>query len=444
MSKELHETPDAIRVPEHETDKGGPVEGAWRMVDSGAPEKFLIDERPTGINLGGDCVLFVVDVRRRADVEGDFLIVQPDVLKEDPTRGWEALYLGETKTLGRGYAERLAIPPTASRAHARVSVDADPARTVLQVEDAGSTNGTFVERGLYRLFDGRSEAKAPEARRLERAAELNERYRVRSAAESVAKNHPNQDSYLNEPTRRVFGVFDGVGGHLAGEVASGRLKSAIDQASTLALERELDPSQNQPLLANAFEQVHAELKEMDGEKSPATTAAVLMVAHELDGRRTALIAHAGDSRVYRLRAGNLECLTADDGMPHSDPDVRRRQQERLARVETDDDLSRLSESDRAAFLSRHRISNAIGGPEMRPHFQTVPIEVGDMFLVCTDGVHDNLSDRRIGELLNAHQDPDGAAKMVVDAAFAESQQQRARNHPRAKRDDITAIVVRLD
>lgn len=118
---------------------------------------------------------------------------------------------------------------------------------------------------------------------------------------------------------------------------------------------------------------------------------------------TAYIFHVGDSRIYRLREGDFECLTNDH---------------------------RINVSRGDSYLSR-----AMGIDYLLDiDYKTVTIQQGDLFLMTTDGVHDYLSSQQIKALLAVETtDPDTLARTIVDLSLV------AKSH-----DNVTAQIVRID
>lgn len=118
---------------------------------------------------------------------------------------------------------------------------------------------------------------------------------------------------------------------------------------------------------------------------------------------TAHIFHVGDSRIYRLRDGDFECLTNDH---------------------------RISVSRGDSYLSR-----AMGIDHLLDiDFRTVSIQQGDLFLMTTDGVHDYLTSKQIKTLLKGNEsDLDSLTKAIVDQSL------EAKSH-----DNVTAQIVRID
>ncbi len=132
------------------------------------------------------------------------------------------------------------------------------------------------------------------------------------------------------------------------------------------------------------------------ELSLASTLAVLVVKST-----TAHLFHVGDSRIYLIRNGNIECLTKDH---------------------------RLIVDRNKTYLSR-----AMGG-EHDVHFDYANrvVEVGDVFVLSTDGVHEFIDDERINELALASNDPEVAAASIVAAALNAG-----------SNDNVTCQIIRI-
>ncbi|SDM08597.1 bifunctional protein-serine/threonine kinase/phosphatase [Pseudomonas indica] len=118
---------------------------------------------------------------------------------------------------------------------------------------------------------------------------------------------------------------------------------------------------------------------------------------------TAYLFHAGDTRIHRLRDGELERLTEDH---------------------------RLWVSRETSYLSR-----ALGiTPHLELDHRSLSLEVGDLFLLTTDGVHEHLTAAAMVELIHAHGDDlDDAARALVDAALS-----------RGSDDNLTVQLVRVE
>jgi serine/threonine protein phosphatase PrpC len=203
----------------------------------------------------------------------------------------------------------------------------------------------------------------------------------------------NEDLALESLT--LFAVADGMGGHVGGEIAA---RAAID---TLQAEFARQPSADG--LAGAIHQANRAVWER-GRTDPdlrgmGTTmvAAALVVTDEGD---RLVLANVGDSRAYRLHGGELVQLTKDHSVA----------EELVARGE-------LSEEEAAVHPHRHILTRALGvQPEVAVDvWQLVP-EEGDRFLLCSDGVTNEVAADQISSVLTETRDPRQAAEILVNMA----------------------------
>jgi protein phosphatase len=206
----------------------------------------------------------------------------------------------------------------------------------------------------------------------------------------------NQDSCGDFPGRqgwRLFVVADGMGGHQGGATASGLAVEAIRDV--------LKRSQSPPIamLHEAFEAANRRIYETASQnlalQGMGTTAVVLL----LDGTEAAWVAHVGDSRAYRLRANRLEPLTKDHSVV-----VQLMETKGLTREEAEQSPN------------SHVLLRAIGvEPEVEADVKPVPLELGDRFLLCSDGLWGEVPDVEIAEVLQRHTPADVARLLVAEA-----------------------------
>jgi serine/threonine protein phosphatase PrpC len=226
----------------------------------------------------------------------------------------------------------------------------------------------------------------------------------------------NEDAVCARPELGLFVVADGLGGYDGGEIASALAIETIHDLvrrtagdADVTWPYKIDPArsiaENEVVVATRLAgdrilaQRTGELEQM------GSTVAVLRFAN---GR--AVIAHVGDSRVYRLRDSVLAQLTIDHSLVS---------QMIAAGMKPD-----------AAFPWRHVITRALGMPQAEPDVQSEPVRRGDVFLLCSDGLYDPLEPAVIAKLLDAP--PELACRSLIDAAFEAG-----------SRDNISAVVVRL-
>ena len=230
----------------------------------------------------------------------------------------------------------------------------------------------------------------------------------------------NQDAYEvvlasdDETWRRrghLFVVADGMGAHAAGELASEMAVSGI--ALRYFKYEELDAAEalHKAILDTNTEVYQRGQANLDFYNMGTTVSVLALVP------QGALIAHVGDSRVYRLRRQQLDQLTFDHSLVW---ELRSSGQ-----LSQDSELARVVPKN---IITRSVGPNANVHPDLEGPF---PIEVGDTFLLCSDGLSGPVQDNEIGAILASFSPPE-AAQALVDLA-------NLRGGP----DNITALVVRV-
>lgn len=210
----------------------------------------------------------------------------------------------------------------------------------------------------------------------------------------------------------LFMVADGMGAHAAGELAS---KLATDVVPLTY--HKLDDLSPPEALKEAVLQANRYINgrgEADHEfRGMGTTVDTLVILPQ-----GALIAHVGDSRVYRLREECLEQLTFDHSL--------------VWEMRAAGHLSE-NEEEIPSFIPRNVITRSMGpNPEVQADLEgPFPVQTGDTFLLCSDGLSGQLSDCRIGQIL-ACLEPGEAAHALVHIA-------NLRGGP----DNITAVIARI-
>ena len=261
-----------------------------------------------------------------------------------------------------------------------------------------------------------------------------------------SEDHPdsNEDAVLIDAVLDLVAVFDGVGGYEGGEVASrvaahavlttwrGQAAAAKDLASVRALMRES--------VLEADRQVREAVDRQPELTGMATTAIIAKFWETPDHRRMLVHGHVGDSRLYIFRArGALERVTIDDGILSTHVAVGLIAEEEALKIDQAENWDDLDERQKRYFYQRGLITQAIGGrgdPEV--HVGQVQLYPGDRVLVCSDGIHDNLTEAEIAQLLQKASRNDGDA--LVRAARKRSQRGLEATM-RSKPDDMSAIIV---
>ena len=232
----------------------------------------------------------------------------------------------------------------------------------------------------------------------------------------------NQDTFHVDAELGLFMVADGMGGHNAGEVASRMAVEAVvsfiretHESGDMTWPFAFDPKRS--MLANrlavalriANSRVHqAGIRDPNLEGMGTTIVAALV-----EGERI-VIAHVGDSRAYRLRAGQLLQMTEDDTW--------------LSVL-----LAAGATSGATSHPMRHVLTNGIGmRADLKLSLTEEPLVAGDRWLISSDGVHSFLTGRALAQLVNLPC-AETAARRCVESAIAAGSS-----------DNATAVVVQVD
>jgi protein phosphatase len=229
----------------------------------------------------------------------------------------------------------------------------------------------------------------------------------------------NQDSFAvaisadsTDAARRgdLFMVADGMGAHAAGELASKIACESVPHTYRKLLDRPPADALRQAVLA-ANASIHERGQANAEFQGMGTTCSALVLVGG-----SAIVAHVGDSRVYRLRRETLDQLTFDHSLVW----------EMMA-------VGQMPRGEVAGFIPKNIITRSLG-----PHVDVqvdmegpFALEPGDTFLLCSDGLSGQLKDEEIGAILLALS-PSEAARALIDMA-------NLRGGP----DNITAVVARV-
>jgi len=191
----------------------------------------------------------------------------------------------------------------------------------------------------------------------------------------------NQDHVYADAEARIFCVADGMGGGAEGARASGIVCRHVRAAKLGAAMRPLDDvrASVDAAIAAAHAEIRTYSRERGFEQMGSTAAIVVFDGFDL---KHAAVCHVGDSRVYRIRRGMVEALTRDHTVGSA--------------------CAEFAGKNASAFRDRknplaHVLTRAIGVTEgmVRADWRTVDIQSGDRFVICSDGVHDVITDARL-------------------------------------------------
>lgn len=223
------------------------------------------------------------------------------------------------------------------------------------------------------------------------------------------KRKINEDALLDRAERSMWIVADGMGGHESGEIASAMVVEALDDSIT---EIELGPALRQA--EEALQQANASMVEMmqgDRKRKMGSTVVGLIIAD--DGRYVCF--WVGDSRVYRVRDGEILQITRDHSL-----------------VQKLIDSNLLSPEDAAKHPDANVITRAIGADDDLELDHVVDIaRPSDIFILASDGLTCRVEDDEICHAVmtaNPHQACDNLVEKVLS---------------RGAPDNVSVIIVRV-
>jgi serine/threonine protein phosphatase PrpC len=237
------------------------------------------------------------------------------------------------------------------------------------------------------------------------------RFRVGSATDVGQVRSSNQDSCLplpGEHTDDLFVVADGMGGHNGGEVASRlAIDTVVEQFVVPTSEALVDAVQaaNDALIATA---------DADESLRGMGTTLVALAVVVTDGEERLAVANVGDSRCYLLERDRLRQVTKDHSV-----------------VQTLVDNGQITKAEAEHHPQRNILTRALGidARVMTDSWELLPF-AGDRYLLCSDGVFNEVGEAEIAEVLRHQPEPADAAAELVTRANAGG-----------GRDNITAVVV---
>ncbi len=219
----------------------------------------------------------------------------------------------------------------------------------------------------------------------------------------------NEDSFVALPM--VYGVADGMGGHAAGEVASAIAAGTLRDRLGAGAES-VDVVVAAVVEANAaiFQGAHSN----SAQRGMGTTLTAMVVVTDGAGQRRLAMVNVGDSRTYVMRAGRLRRVTIDHSYV----------QELVS-------TGHITETEARSHPRRNIVTRALGiEPNVRVDTWVLPFVQGDRYVLCSDGLVDEVDDAEILELLLANTTPQSAADALVAAA-----------NEHGGRDNVTVVVV---
>ena len=240
------------------------------------------------------------------------------------------------------------------------------------------------------------------------------RYTAAAVTDRGRKRPSNEDAFGFSVEAGVYVVCDGMGGAAAGEIAS---SLAVDEVLRLLKARSQDKEGELPAAAEsavtaANEAIFSRAQRNQRLNGMGTTLVVMTTQDQ-----HVWILNIGDSRCYRMRNGKLEQLTQDHSL-----------------VEEQVRLGRMTPREALHSPLKNVITRALGTQsQVTPDVFKLEAELGDIFLLCSDGLTRELPDDTIGALLNCDLPLESMASRLVETA------KTAGGH-----DNITCLLVRAE
>lgn len=219
----------------------------------------------------------------------------------------------------------------------------------------------------------------------------------------------NEDAYLERPDLGLWLVADGMGGHFAGDVASRMVVSAMDE-----LEAPESLSQFVESVERRLLETNLRLREY-AEREETHTIGSTVVALLIHGEH-AVCLWAGDSRMYRYRDQRLEQISQDHAL-----------------VEELVERGVLTPEQAIDHPHANLVTRAVGAADrLFVDIEIIPLQAGDMFILCSDGLEQEIAEEELSLTLNGRE-PGALSAALLERALAYG-----------ARDNVTVITVAID
>lgn len=240
----------------------------------------------------------------------------------------------------------------------------------------------------------------------------------------MVRDH-NEDAFVADAGFGYAVLADGMGGYSAGEVASNMTTTLMQQGLQKGLQQNpltnFNHEMNEAILADmllreiAFtNQSVLQVSRNEPQCAGMGTTLVAAVFHD----DTVTVAHIGDSRLYRLRQGHLSSITRDHSLL----------QEQL-------DAGLITPEEARFSTNRNLVTRALGlDEEVEPDVNHYEVQVGDVYLLCSDGLNDMLDDAEIESIVVSMIDnlPLAAEHLIQTA------------NDNGGRDNVTVVLIKIN
>ncbi|WP_456365880.1 PP2C family protein-serine/threonine phosphatase [Thermococcus sp.] len=225
----------------------------------------------------------------------------------------------------------------------------------------------------------------------------------------VGARENNEDSFLvlKLADAYLLAVADGLGGHNAGEVASGMAVETLKEVFEREYQKGMNDEEVKKLLEKAYKLAHEKIKEnATGEREGMGTTMVSAFVRD----RRAIITNTGDSRAYLIRGGKIVARTKDHSLV----------QELL-------DKGEITEEEARRHPMRNIITKSLG-IDFGVDLYEWELRPGDVLLLSSDGLHDYLEEGRILEIASKGESAEEIARKLIEESLP------------ITRDNVTVVV----
>lgn len=229
----------------------------------------------------------------------------------------------------------------------------------------------------------------------------------------------NEDIWAQIPSQNTYILADGMGGHRAGEIAASEAVNAFTKQIKKLFntpDKTLSLGEVRSEIEYAIQLANTHVYDMscrNRELRGMGTTFCCLYFHD----QGVVHGHVGDSRIYRIRKKEITQLTKDHSL--------------LCELV---DLGQLNEEDVEDFLYKNIITKAIGTePFVEPSVHVSDVEGGDMYLMCSDGLSDLLTDQIISSTLVENLNTEEKVKKLINIA-----------KEKGGHDNITVVLLELE
>ncbi len=233
---------------------------------------------------------------------------------------------------------------------------------------------------------------------------------------NVRDNNEDSIEVLALPQMTLCLVADGMGGQAAGEVASKHAVEVVARELKSSITSKSSNEEIKSLISAAGLKANLEVLAMSAEnRTRRNMGSTLLLALGLKGSSQIFVANLGDSRAYQIRDSKIIQLTVDHTITQALLDAKT-----------------ITPEQAKTHPYRNSLCKYVGCPDLQegPDAKIVPVQTGDRYLLCSDGISGVISDEELLAFIKAEKDPQKCADGLAQLALANG-----------SRDNVSCIVI---